>query len=75
MEDWIYDNIVKLFIALISVVLVGMFISVKDAQEDHDKLIVECMADGKKHYECEAMFASHKSAVPVPMPVIVPAGR
>ena len=36
------------------------------------KLMMECMKDGHKEYECESMLRSNRSYVPIPifMPII-----
>lgn len=35
-----------------------------------DALIAQCMADGKKEYECHAMLDDHNKVMP--MPIIIP---
>ena len=51
------------------IVLIGMVV-VYDS--DHkERLMQQCMEDGKKEYECESMLRKPQSNI-VPMPVVIP---
>lgn len=41
------------------------------AEQDRKELVRQCVADGRKPYECEAMFRSSGHVVPVVAPVRV----
>lgn len=49
------------------------FFSYQEMKERH-RLIEQCRNDGKKEYECKAMFKAPSSQY-VPMPIIIPSGR
>ena len=56
---------------LIALCLAGIVaVDMKQADE-RGRLIAQCMADGKKEYECKAMFRPQESQV-IPMPIVVP---
>lgn len=64
----------KMFFILAGVVTIGMLAlmawSVSGALEHERRLMAECMADGKKEYECYAMMK--QDTVPVAIPVVIP---
>lgn len=68
------DAIDLAVIIMAGVLVVGLFIAMgiaaSNENEKHDRLMAQCMADGKKEYECEAMLKSGKpltTVVPTPM--------
>jgi hypothetical protein len=61
---WFIGGIVVLVIACFALLVVAAI----DDGERRERLMHECLADGKKEYECEAML---KQDV-VPMPMIIP---
>lgn len=51
------------------VVLVVFFVAIAEQEELHKAFVDECMADGHKHYECEAMWGQARGgghSVPLP---------
>lgn len=59
-----------LFITIgLSVCAVGAYFSEKDA----DRLVKQCIDDGRREYECVALLRSHSSgSTMVPMPIVIP---
>lgn len=42
-------------------------------QQKYNRLMAQCMADGKKEYECVSMLKNDVDIVP--MPIVIPVGR
>jgi len=72
MEDWIFNNMGKVLVAVITLVLVASFVVEKSAVDERARLVAQCMDDGKKEYECRSMFKSSDSTY---VPIIIPMGR
>lgn len=71
MEDWFFDNLVKVIISLLVVLVVIMMLSGKQMAEDKAAFMAECIQH-RENYECVAMWRagkSHASVVPVFIPV------
>lgn len=46
--------------------------AVLEGIENDRRLVAQCIADGRKEYECEAMLRRSTTAVvPIPMPIVV----
>jgi len=66
MMDWIEGLIpVALVLLVIGVVVAGV-----QAQRADEAFMAECQADGRKHYECQAMLRGAPAA-PVMVPMVV----
>jgi uncharacterized protein (DUF39 family) len=63
---WIFGGLIVGAIAL--VIWAGM-----QSENKMNRLMAECMADGKKEYQCVAMLKSNTDVVTVP--VVIPRGR
>lgn len=64
--DLIFDNMGWICIALIALAVVAMFADVSYKQ----KLMDQCMADGKKEYECRALIKQGDTTyIPIVIPV------
>lgn len=68
--EWIC---VSVFCAMVAALLFCLYMGVTSSIERKRFLMQQCMQDGKKEYECEAMLAGNKQIVP--MPIIIPMGR
>lgn len=70
MERFFDDHLGKIFICLgvIFVVLMGWLMNV-GAHRD-ERLLAQCIADGKKEYECAAMLRRDRTFV-APLPVVI----
>lgn len=74
MIAFIEDNLGWVFTALIAGLIVGAAWSISAASKAREAFIAECVADGKKNYECVAMWrAGEKPTQVVPIPVVIPA--
>lgn len=67
LEDWLIDNLGKLVIGLVLIA----FIAVYYLEQDRQRLISQCIEDGRKEYECKAMFRSNSNST-VYNPVFIP---
>lgn len=56
MIDWIVDNFFWGFIGFLTIVLIMGFISSACDGKETKRLIKQCIEDGRKEYECVAMF-------------------
>lgn len=65
-DKWIVGVGAIFVIGLITLLVLG----IKAGVAEDNRLIAQCMADGKKEYECKAMFKRNETTV-VPMPVII----
>ncbi len=61
--EWVVDNLGKLCIGAIALLILGAVL----ASAADDALMDECLADGRKHYECRAMLRGNQ----LPPPVVV----
>jgi len=68
--DWPLTIIAMVAIALV----LGLIWAIADSSRDSDRLMAQCMADGKKEYECVAMLRNNSSTI-IPMPIYIPSGR
>ncbi len=63
------DKLFFSIVGLVTVCALGLMVWAISGAVDHEhRLMVECMADGKKEYECYAMM---KQDI-VPMPIVIP---
>lgn len=69
--DWNEFVVGGFMIVLLATLLGGLGYAITMENAEHRRLIAQCMEDGKKEYECEAMLKKPRSSV-VPMPVIIP---
>jgi hypothetical protein len=65
MSDWFWDNLGWVLGGLILLLLVALIA----AGRDRERLVQQCMADGRKEYECRAMFRENTTYVPMVIPV------
>ena len=50
--------------------------SLKESKVEEARLMAQCLADGKKEYECVALLRkSESSTAVIPMPIFIPSGR
>lgn len=68
---WInWDVIIGLGAGLLCVGVIVLFGFAVVADSKHkDAMLAQCMADGKKEYQCHAMLDDHESVVPVFIPM------
>lgn len=59
------------FIAFIVLVFIGVGLANSEIGSEHNRLIKQCMDDGKKEYECKALLRKPQSNV-IPMPIVIP---
>jgi hypothetical protein len=59
---------------IITTLLIVFIWALISLNENHNRLMAQCMADGKKEYECVALLDS-KDTTFIPMPIIIPTGR
>lgn len=54
--DFIYDNMGWLVFGLFITLATMVFFGIKYEDEEHTRLMTQCMQDGKKEYECTALL-------------------
>lgn len=59
------------FIAFIVLLSIGLGLAISETASEHNRLIKQCMDDGKKEYECEALLRKPQSNV-THMPIVIP---
>lgn len=60
---------ITIFVLILVFFLVVIYSGVTDLEERHKAFVDECMADGHKHYECEALWGQARGGVhSVPLP-------
>lgn len=55
-DDWFFDYGHYVIFGLIGLVMVGILVSAYHNSRVKRKFIADCEADGKKNYECQAMW-------------------
>lgn len=63
--DYFFFGLITFMLSLVVLFFVAAFADVKENR----RLVAQCMADGKKEYECVALLKDPPSHV---MPVVVP---
>lgn len=58
----------RLVLAIIPLCLVGAVVAIVLSGREHSRLMAQCMADGKKEYECVSMLRTETNVV---MPVVI----
>lgn len=64
-EDFVFDNILLIGIALVVVGFILMGIGFKLESDRENYLMQQCMEDGKKEYECAAIARQATTVIPV----------
>lgn len=65
MSDFLEDS--WPMILIIAVVLGGTGLLVHSANKEEARLMTQCLADGRKEYECVSMLRSNTNVTPVPI--------
>lgn len=73
MDDWIAENPGWCLITLLITFATLLIILFTHEERGFRRLMQQCLADGKKEYECHAMLDNHQRVVP--MPIVIPAGH
>lgn len=71
-ENWMWNNFGKVLLAFIVCILVLYWFVYRAEKKEFDRLIQQCLEDGRKEYECQAMLkrnSSDTSYVPVIIPI------
>lgn len=63
--------VVRFFIAFIVLLFGSIGLAVYEIESEHNRLIKQCMDDGKKEYECEALMRKPQSNV-THIPIVIP---
>lgn len=57
---------------LILAILIGVLVVLGiRGDQNYNRLLAECMADGNKEYKCVSMLKSNDTQI-IPMPVVIP---
>lgn len=76
MEDWLFNNAGKIFLAIILVFAFAVYKGCSADEATYKEFMRQCQADNKKEYECYAMWRGTRDRNQVvPVPVVVPVGR
>lgn len=79
--EWCSDEARAITGFIVGAVIIGIvgwaFVDIHDAiradRIEHERLMAQCMADGKKEYQCVGILKSNDPpVVTVPMPIIMP---
>jgi hypothetical protein len=68
--DWIFDNLGKLLIGLIVLMVFLVFVAGYGEIKQQEAFMADCLQD-LKQYECTAMWKSSQPQI-VPFPVVIP---
>ena len=63
--------VLRFFIAFIVLLFIILVLAISEIESEHNRLIKQCMDDGKKEYECEALMRKPQSNV-TNMPIVIP---
>ena len=70
MSDWLFGWLLLwLLLGALVLLVIGTFFIIRSDEREHGAFIAECMADGRKRYECEALYGQANS--PSVTPVII----
>ena len=69
-DEWIGRIVVGALIACLAFVVCAVI----GMERNHARFITECVADGRKHYECEAMYGQANPPSQV-IPVVIPVSK
>lgn len=72
MGDFIYRHFGWFITAVIVGIVALTLAAAHSITEENDRLVAQCVADGKKEYECVAMLGANKPAYAQPYPVVMP---
>jgi hypothetical protein len=69
------EYIIGTFGLLVVLTIVGFAFLAKKDCEKYNRLLAQCLADGRKEYECVSMLQQSRASTStlVPIPIIVPA--
>lgn len=76
MREFLLDFLCALFsaegllIALLVALAAGLYFTHRAASSERARLMAECLADGRKEYQCASMLMRNSSDAPVP--IIIP---
>lgn len=72
MGDWIEDHLGWILAFLIAGIVFAVVIGVRENIDQANRFIADCVADGHKQYECQAMWrAGDSHMVPAVIPMVV----
>lgn len=74
MSDWIIDRLPFVGVAFLLLLVAVIVVAVIDDGKKMDRLMRQCMDDGKKEYECYALLHKSNGGTAV-VPMVVPVGR
>lgn len=75
--DWVYEHSEKIALGALAVFVAfvaGVVYLGIEGEREKERLLRQCLADGKKEYECAALLCK-PSSYPVIIPVPVHTGR
>ena len=72
--DWPVIIGVAVVVALLSAFVWWIVDGSKQESAEKARLMAQCMADGKKEYECVSILRKPQGSV-IPIPIIIPSGR
>lgn len=67
MSDFIYDHFGWFASAAIIGIILVLGVVIKKDSEQMNRLMIECLADNHKEYECHSMLDNHKSTMAAPI--------
>ena len=68
--DWVFDNMGKVLLAMIALVILLSVLAVNSDLNDKANFMQQCQQD-RKEYECYAMWRSSNPQI-MPIPIIIP---
>lgn len=69
-QEW---KVLLTFLIILTVIFSGSYYFSSKLESENDRLLVQCMDDGKKEYECVSMLRRNRdTVVPIPIPIIMP---
>jgi len=75
LADWASYHVEWLIIALIIAMVASAFWVFAHDNENEARFMTECQQDGKKRYECEALYGAAHQSTPIPVVIPVPVSR
>lgn len=72
MSNWAFDNFWWLMGGLLALVTGAVVYAASLEAVEHQRLMRQCVADGRKEYECLSMLKRNETAY---VPIIIPVGR
>lgn len=71
--SWADNHMGMILVMGLVVIVMGFSVFGYFAIQDYHRLMVQCLSDGHKEYECHSLLDSHNQTIPVP--IIIPIGR